>query len=110
MLGLLGFVHPLVAAGKGEGVGGLSPHDLAGMNLAQQEQQLARLAFRLRNHLSVHDGQGKLQVARQTIHALQDASGKDVIGEQLALGIGQVGPENGDKISQRHLPPPSAAS
>jgi len=110
MLGLFGLVHPFVAAGKGERVGGLCPHDLACMNLAQQEQQLTRLAFRLRNHLFVHDGHGKLQVARQTIDAFQDAAGKDVVGEQLALGIGQIGPENGDKISQRHLPPPSTVS
>ena len=33
--GLAGFIHPLVAAGKGKRIGGLGPHDLAGMYLAK---------------------------------------------------------------------------
>ena len=108
--GLAGFIHPLVAAGKGEGVGGGRTHDLAGVDLRHDHQKLADLAGGIGGDLSGRDRQRLVEVTADPENGLPDASLQSLVLEERCARIGQVEPQVGDQVTQQHLADPPDGS
>ena len=108
--GLAGFVHPLVAAGKGKGVGCGRAHDLAGVDLRHDHQELADLAGGIGGNLSGRDRQRLVEVSPDPENGLPDASLQSLVLEERCARIGQIEPQVGDQVTQQHLADPPDGS
>ena len=65
------------------------------MDLRQEQEQLAGVAFRFRIDFAVDDGQGRVQVPGQTVDALLEAARKRFLAKERAVRVGEIQAQRG---------------
>ena len=65
------------------------------MDLRQEQEQLAGVAFRFRIDFAIDDRQGRVQVPGQTVDAFLEAARECFVGKERAVRVGEIQAQRG---------------